>query len=98
MPLVPHAARPYNPPYMPQHDHAGPLSDEALLQHIAHGCEECFDLLFLRFFRSVLSMTLKIVRDRAEAEDIALEVFLAIHEQRERFDPAKGSARTWVLQ
>lgn len=83
---------------MPEHEHAGLLTDEALLHNIAHGCEDCFDMLFLRFFRSVLSMTTKIVRDRSEAEDIVQEVFLAIHEQRERFDPAKGSARTWVLQ
>src|SRR6266853_4940553 len=83
---------------MPEHEHAGLLTDEALLHNIAHGCEDCFDQLFLRFFRSLLSMTTKIVRDRSEAEDLVQEVFLAIHEQRERFDPAKGSARTWVLQ
>ncbi len=83
---------------MPDHEHAGLLTDEALLHNIAHGCEDCFDQLFLRFFRSLLSMTTKIVRDRSEAEDLVQEVFLAIHEQRERFDPAKGSARTWVLQ
>jgi RNA polymerase sigma-70 factor (ECF subfamily) len=40
----------------------------------------------------------KIIRDRPEAEDVVQEVFLAIHEQRERFDPSVGSARTWVLQ
>jgi RNA polymerase sigma-70 factor (ECF subfamily) len=88
----------YNPHKMEGHEHAGLLTDEALLHNIAHGCENCFDLLFLRFFRPVLSMAYKILRDRSEAEDILQEVFLAIHEQRERFDPSIGSARTWVLQ
>ena len=83
---------------MAGHEHSGLLSDEALLHNIAHGCEECFDQLFLRFFRPVLSLALKIVRDRSEAEDVVQEVFLAIHQQRERFDPGVGSARTWVLQ
>lgn len=33
-----------------------------------------------------------------EAEDVTQEVFLAIFEQREHFDPALSPARTWILQ
>ena len=88
----------YNSPKMAGHPHVGLLTDEALLHNIAHGCEDCFDLLFLRFFRPVLNMAFKIIRDRSEAEDVVQEVFLSIHEQRERFDPSVGTARTWVLQ
>ena len=80
------------------HHHVGLLTDEALLHNIAHRCEDCFDLLFLRFHRPVLNLAYKIIRDRPEAEDVVQEVFLAIHEQRERFDPSVASARTWVLQ
>jgi RNA polymerase sigma-70 factor, ECF subfamily len=83
---------------MADHQHVGLLTDEALLHNIAHGCEDCFDLLFLRFFRPVLNLAHKIIRDRFEAEDVVQEVFLTIHEQREKFDPTVGSARTWVLQ
>ncbi len=80
------------------HEHPGLLTDEALLHNIAHGCEECFDLLFVRFFRPVLNLAYKIIRDRSEAEDVVQEVFLAVHQQCERFDPSVGSGRTWVLQ
>src|SRR6266849_1542417 len=83
---------------MAGHQHVGLLTDEALLHNIAHGCEDCFDLLFLRFFRPTLSLAFKILRDKSEAEDIVQDVFLAIHQQRERFDPSVGTARTWVLQ
>ena len=83
---------------MAGHQHAGLLTDEALLHNIAHGCQDCFDLLFLRFFRPLSNLAFKILRDRSEAEDIAQDVFLAIHQQRERFDPSVGSARTWILQ
>jgi DNA-directed RNA polymerase specialized sigma24 family protein len=83
---------------MAAHEHAGLLTDEALLHNIAHGCEDCFDLLFLRFFRPTLRLAFKILREKTEAEDIVQEVFLAIHQQRERFDPSVGTARTWVLQ
>jgi RNA polymerase sigma-70 factor (ECF subfamily) len=88
----------YNPPKMVGHQHVGLLTDEALLHNISHGCEDCFDLLFLRFSRPILSLACKILRDRSEAEDVVQDVFLAIHQQRERFDPSVGSARTWVLQ
>src|SRR6266852_3910014 len=83
---------------MAGHQHTGLLTDEAVLHNIAHGCEDCFDLLFLRFFRPILNLAYKIIRDRSEAEDVVQEVFLAIHQQRERFDPSVGPARTWVLQ
>jgi RNA polymerase sigma-70 factor, ECF subfamily len=80
------------------HDHAELLSDEALLHNIAHGCEECFDTLYARFHRPLLNLSKRILRDGHESEDVAQEVFLAIYEQRERFDPAVGPARTWILQ
>jgi len=59
---------------------------------------ECFDLLYLRFHRSIYNLAYKIVRDRVEAEDVTQDVFLAIYEQKERFDQSVGPARTWVLQ
>jgi RNA polymerase sigma-70 factor (ECF subfamily) len=83
---------------MPVHAHREPLADEQLLGNINHGCQECFGLLFRRHFRSVLGIAFKILRDQTEAEDILQEVFLAIHLQQERFDPAKGTVRTWILQ
>jgi len=75
---------------MARHPHAGLLTDEAVLHNVAHGCEDCFDLLFLRFLRPVVSLAFKILRDGSEAEELVQEVFLAIHEQRERFDPSLG--------
>jgi RNA polymerase sigma-70 factor (ECF subfamily) len=69
-----------------------------LLQRVNDGCEECFALLFHRYFRHVFGLAFKILRERSEAEDILQEVFLAIFLQRERFDPAKGSVKTWILQ
>src|SRR5260370_28072898 len=80
------------------HDHHDGFSDDALLQRIGDGCEECFALLFHRYFRQVFALTFKILRERSEAEDILQEVFLAIFLQRERFDPAKGSVKTSILQ
>jgi RNA polymerase sigma-70 factor, ECF subfamily len=83
---------------MAVHPHREPMTDEQLLGNIAQRCQDCFALLFGRYFRAVLGIAFKILRDHAEAEDILQEVFLAIYLQQERFDPAKGAVRTWVLQ
>ena len=72
--------------------------DESLLGGIQAGCGECFDLLFHRYLRPIVSISFAILRDRSEAEDILQEVFLAIFLQQERYDPSRGSPKTWILQ
>jgi RNA polymerase sigma-70 factor (ECF subfamily) len=54
--------------------------------------------LFDRYFRLVLSVALRIIRDAGEAEDVMQEVFLEIYRRACLFNPDKGSARTWILQ
>jgi RNA polymerase sigma-70 factor, ECF subfamily len=83
---------------MSVHEHLESLEDDALLQNMVEGCTDCFALLFRRYCRQVFSISFRILRDRAEAEDILQEVFLAIYQQQERFDPSRGNVRTWVLQ
>src|SRR5258708_28711694 len=80
------------------HEHIDGFSDDVLAQHVGNGFEECFALLFHRYFRQVFVLAFKILRERSEAEDLLQEVFLAIFLQRERFDAAKGSVKTWILQ
>ena len=83
---------------MSDHEHHAPLADDELLRNMGRGCTDCFALLFHRYCRQVFSVSFRILRDRAETEDILQEVFLAIHLEQERFDPARGSVRTWILQ
>src|SRR5579863_4244581 len=83
---------------MPPHEHFEPIADDNLLRNIGEGCSDCFALLFHRYCRQVFSVSFKILRDRAETEDILQEVFLSIYLRQERFDPSRGSVRTWILQ
>jgi RNA polymerase sigma-70 factor (ECF subfamily) len=83
---------------MPDHEHRQFLVDEDLLSNISQGCSDCFALLFHRYCRQVFSVSFRILRDRAETEDILQDVFLAIYLHQERFDPTRGSVRTWILQ
>src|SRR5262249_44643019 len=73
-------------------------SDEVLVRCVGEGCAECFAALFQRYCRQVFSVSFKILRDRLEAEDLLQEVFLAIYLQREKYDPSRGSVKTWILQ
>jgi RNA polymerase sigma-70 factor, ECF subfamily len=83
---------------MSPHEHFDPLADDDLLRNIVQGCTDCFALLFHRYCRQVFSVSFRIIRDKAEAEDILQEVFLSIYQQQERYDPSRGSVRTWILQ
>lgn len=83
---------------MSQHEHVRSLPDDELLRSVVEGCADCFEQLFHRYCRQVFSVAYKILRDRSETEDILQEVFLSIYLQKERFDPARGAVRTWILQ
>jgi RNA polymerase sigma-70 factor, ECF subfamily len=83
---------------MPHHEHLDALADEDLLRNIGQGCSDCFALIFHRYCRQVFSVSYRILRDKAETEDVLQEVFLSIFLQQERFDAARGSVRTWILQ
>ena len=83
---------------MSPHEHFDSLADDDLLRNIVQGCTDCFALLFHRYCRQVFSVSFRIIRDKAEAEDILQEVFLSIYQQQERYDPSRGGIRTWILQ
>jgi len=80
------------------HQHSEPLADEELIHNIRGGCADCFALLFHRYCGQVFSVAYRILRHRSETEDVLQEVFLSIYLQQERFDPGRGSVRTWILQ
>ena len=83
---------------MSKHEHCESLADDELLRNMGQGCSDCFALLFHRYFRQVFAVSFRILRDKSEAEEILQEVFLSIYSQQERFDPARGTVRTWILQ
>ena len=66
--------------------------------HLQDGCNDALAVLFDRYYRLVLSIALKIVRDPGEAEDVMQTVFLEIFRSAAQFDPAKGTTKVWILQ
>lgn len=74
------------------------LNDEELMAHLQNGCNDALAVLFDRYYRLVLSIALKIVRDPGEAEDVMQTVFMEIFRSVAQFDPAKGTTKVWILQ
>ncbi len=72
--------------------------DEHLLDDVTRGSREALSLLFRRHARSVRNIGQRILRDKAEADDLVQEVFLYIHRKGTLFDSSKGSARSWIFQ
>ena len=73
------------------------VGDEELMRQVARGSAEALGLLHRRFSRVILGLAVRTV-DRAAAEDLVQEVFLAVWRNADRFDPERGSVRAWILQ
>jgi RNA polymerase sigma-70 factor, ECF subfamily len=74
------------------------MSDEDVMEQLRHRHPDALPILFSRFHRLILKIALRILRDPAEAEDVMQDIFLEIFNKADQFDPAKGSAKTWILQ
>ncbi|HYT22466.1 MAG TPA: sigma-70 family RNA polymerase sigma factor [Candidatus Polarisedimenticolia bacterium] len=74
------------------------LPDDILMTYVKEGYPDALAVLFDRYRRLVLSVAWQILRDRGEAEDLVQSVFLEILQSAAKFDSAKGTAKTWILQ
>ena len=62
------------------------------------GDREALAVLFRRYARPVRNVGQRILRDKAEADDLVQEVFLYIHRKSALFDSSKGPASSWIVQ
>jgi RNA polymerase sigma-70 factor, ECF subfamily len=74
------------------------LSDASLLVRVCEGDRDCLALLFRRYAHLVWKVGERILRDKAEADDLVQDVFLYIHRKSALFDGSKGSASSWIVQ
>jgi RNA polymerase sigma-70 factor, ECF subfamily len=79
--------------------HQGPneLADETVLAQISTGDQEALGILFRRYARLVWSVAERIVRNKAEADDLLQDVFLLIQRRAYVFDSSKGTARSLIV-
>jgi RNA polymerase sigma-70 factor, ECF subfamily len=75
------------------------LSDaEGLVAKLRSRDPEALRALFGLYSRLVLGIALRTLRDYGEAQDTVQETFFYLYERAGLFDPAKGSARAWIIQ
>ena len=71
--------------------------DFALMRGIAAGDPMALRSLFDRHAGLVFTVCLRIVRDRAEAEDLLTEIFFELWQKRDRYNAMRGSPVSYLL-
>ncbi len=68
------------------------------MTHLQAGHADVLAIIFDRYYRLVLSVAMKILRDVGEAEDLMQTVFLEIFKSAAQFDSSRGTLKVWLLQ
>ncbi len=79
------------PEFLDHPDDAG-----LLLEQIASGSRDAFALFYDRFAGPVSGLIRRIVRSEPAAEEVLQDVFWQVWERAGDFDPARGSAESWL--
>ena len=69
---------------------------EALLAQVAMGSRPAFDALYRSTSNRLFGICLRVLTQRAEAEDAVQDVYTAVWRKAAQFDPAKASATSWL--
>lgn len=72
-------------------------SDAALVVAIGRWHEDALAEVFRRHSGSVFALARRVLGDAGRAEEIVQEVFVKLWNQPERFDPERGSLRSFLL-
>jgi RNA polymerase sigma-70 factor (ECF subfamily) len=73
------------------------LSDEALIALTGRGDEEALGALYDRYGRAAYGLSVRILRDRALAEDAVQEGFLTVWRSARGFSADRAKPSTWIL-
>lgn len=82
-------------------DAPGPRPERAeidgLLRAVARGDDAAFARLYDLLSPRVFGLARRVLRDPAQAEEMAQEVLVEVWRTASRFDPQRGSGLSWVL-
>ena len=71
---------------------------DSLLDGVRAGDKAAFSALYDAIAPQVLGLATHILRDQAQAEEVTQEVLVEVWQKAHTFDPARGSAKSWVLR
>lgn len=78
-------------------DHLEHLSDGALMRHAADHHVMAFEVFYGRHISSAHALSYRVMGTTQRADDVCQDAFLSIWRAAASYDPALGSARSWVL-
>jgi RNA polymerase sigma-70 factor, ECF subfamily len=89
------------PPGAVEETHSEEIEGEAptdgeLIQRIAAGDSNAFEVLYHRYVRSVFGLALRRLGDRMRAEDAVQETFAAIWRSARTYRPERGPGAPWL--
>jgi RNA polymerase sigma-70 factor (ECF subfamily) len=73
------------------------LGDDELMRLVQRGEVRAFEAIYDRHGTAAFSLAYRIAGNRAAAEDIVQDAFLAVWRSAVRYDAGRGSVRSWLL-
>ena len=71
--------------------------DEELIASFQQGDATAFDELYSRYKKPIFNFTLRILNNRADAEDVTAEVFMKLFEKKDYYQPQNAKFSTWLF-
>ena len=71
--------------------------DHELIQRMASKDANALDAFYSRYNRLAFSLILRILGNRADAEDVLSDVFWQVWQQSSRYDSSRGKPVAWLL-
>ncbi|MBT2467702.1 ECF RNA polymerase sigma factor SigK [Streptomyces sp. ISL-66] len=82
-------------PYFGGAESGGPRLED-VMEQVGRGDKNAFSILYDAVANTVFGIVVKVVRDRAQSEEVAQEVMIELWRQAGRYRPSQGSVMTWV--
>jgi RNA polymerase sigma-70 factor (ECF subfamily) len=73
-----------------------PLTDERLMEMIQVRIRNGLDLLYERYAGLLKSLSMRVLHNDADAQDVVQDVLLEIWERAASYDPMKGKPLSWI--
>lgn len=73
------------------------MEDAELLDRIAGGDERALEALYQKFGGGMYAVALRVSRSERLAQEAVQDAFMAVWQDRARFDPSRGSVGPWLL-